>query len=149
MLVYDLNDCHVLCTWRHIGEASPWRKVTELERQSTTLHSDSVVSSKRLPKAKLVSINVAKISIKGQEDNTSASWTPTVFRITPSLFYRSSANPGRQIEIDTLFDPTPYLMSSPTTTPIFRSEPHMYSSASLTKSLYCCEYEVSMTMEGY
>lgn len=139
MLACDLNDSHALCVWRHIGEASPWRKVTKLERQSTTLHNGSV-GAKRLPKAKLISINVAKISIKvQQEDSTSASWTPTVFRITPSLFCGSGANPGRQMETDALFDPTPYSMSSPSTTPMFPLEPHMYSSASLAKSLYCCE----------
>ena len=64
MVACDLNDGHALCIWRYVGEASPWPKVTELERQSMTLHNGSVVGAKRLPQAKLISINIAKISIK-------------------------------------------------------------------------------------
>lgn len=83
----SLMTCHVLCTCRHIGKASPWRKVIVLERQSTTLHTGFILGSKWLPKARLVSMHGTQISIKGQKEHSiSTSWTPTIFRTMPPLF---------------------------------------------------------------
>ncbi len=53
------------------------------------------------------------------------------------------------MESDAVLDPIPYLVSSPRITAILPSEPDIYSSASLANSLWCCEYDVSITMEGY
>ena len=53
------------------------------------------------------------------------------------------------MESDAVLDPTPYSISSPRITAILPSEPDMYSSASPANSLWCCEYNVSITMEGY
>ena len=48
----DPNDSHTLHLLRYIGEASFWRKITELEGQSLPRNSSSVVGTKYLPKAK-------------------------------------------------------------------------------------------------
>jgi len=53
------------------------------------------------------------------------------------------------MDSDAFLDPTPYSISSPSIATMFPSEPHMYSSASLSRTLCCCEYEVSRMMEGY
>ncbi len=91
-----------------------------------TLNRSSVVGSKRLLNARLISINIAKTLLKdGEAGIISASGTPTISRSMPSLFSGSGANRGRQMETDTLLDPTPYLISSPSTMLMFPLEPHI------------------------